>query len=248
MMRQRVSLLGVAIVAVSAVMWAASPALAQRGGGGGHGGGGGGHGGGSGGFHAGSGSAAFHSSGMGHTSTGFHSFPAGGSQGGFAVARHFPGGNRPGFYGGYPRIYGGYYGGLYWGGAYDSAYYVGPSTESYVYTAPATADYQAYYPPEETPTDPTTASLTVRVPAEAEIWFDDRKTTQTGMGREFVTPPLSPDRSYSYMIRARWTAANGKVFDQAHKISFRAGQAILVDFLTPPGASGSRPPAMEKAR
>jgi uncharacterized protein (TIGR03000 family) len=115
--------------------------------------------------------------------------------------------------------------------------------------APLT-DYQAYYPTEQQQqqqpqTDPNTASLTVRVPADAEIWFDDTKMTQTGTIREFVTPQLTPDKEYSYMTRARWTA-NGKVFDQTHKISFRAGQAILVDFLTPPPGA-SKQPTMEKA-
>jgi uncharacterized protein (TIGR03000 family) len=176
--------------------------------------------------------------------------------------------HRYGFSGGYPFGYGGGYGWPYGGGIYDNSYYFGAaigalassaapaysnsyyfgdSNDSYAYNAaPAydaapPADYQANNPPPKPPTDPNSATLTVRVPADAEIWFDEMKMTLTGMVREYVTPPLTPGQEYSYMVRARWTA-EGRVFDQTHKISFRPGQSILVDFLTPPPSPG-QPPA-----
>jgi uncharacterized protein (TIGR03000 family) len=75
------------------------------------------------------------------------------------------------------------------------------------------------------------------VPADAEVWFDDRKMTLTGALREYVTPPLTVGQEYSYTIRARWTV-NGQVYDQTNKISFLAGQTILVNFVTPAPSTG----------
>jgi uncharacterized protein (TIGR03000 family) len=250
MNRQRLAHWGVPVLAAAAVLlWMAAPALAQRGGGG-HGGGG--HGGG--GMHAG----GMHAGGMhmGGFSGGMHPGSSGSWGRGVVVVRPFPGGVNgfrrayffgfPGFYGGYGGFYGGYGGGYggYGGGSYDNSYYFG-SGDSVAYNPAPQTDDQTY-PPEQPPaTDPNTAALTVRVPEDAELWFDNTKMTQTGTVRDFVTPPLVPDKEYSYMTRARWTAANGKVFDQTHRVGFRAGQAILVDFLTPPPAT-SKAPAMEK--
>jgi uncharacterized protein (TIGR03000 family) len=167
----------------------------------------------------------------------------------FVAIRPGPGfrpGGRGGFFWGYPGVYGGYYGGFYGGGSYDNAYYLGSSNDAYVAKPALQSDYQSYYPTEQPQMDASIASLTVRVPDDAEIWFDDTKMTTTGTIREFVTPRLEPGKDYSYMVRARWTSANGKVFDQTHKIGFRAGQAVLVDFLTPPRGTSQQPP-MDKA-
>src|ERR1700723_1792902 len=57
------------------------------------------------------------------------------------------------------------------------------------------------------------AYVDLRVPATAEIWFDDNKTAQTGSLRHYVTPSLESGRSFTYDIRARWTDPNGKVID-----------------------------------
>ncbi|HEV3258042.1 MAG TPA: TIGR03000 domain-containing protein [Gemmataceae bacterium] len=95
-------------------------------------------------------------------------------------------------------------------------------------------------------TDPNTATLTVRLPLDAELWFDETKMSTAGAQREFITPPLTPGKTYSYMVRARWTQ-NGRVLDQAHQVSFHVGQAILVDFLAPAAPSSKPPLVMEKA-
>jgi uncharacterized protein (TIGR03000 family) len=104
----------------------------------------------------------------------------------------------------------------------------------------ALGGFTAPEPREQPPTNPTAATVRVLVPADAEVWFDDTKMTLTGTLREYVTPPLTADQDYSYTIRARWTA-NGRVYDQSHKISFRPAQAILVDFVTPAPSTGHLP-------
>ena len=44
----------------------------------------------------------------------------------------------------------------------------------------------------------------MKLAAEAELWIEGRKTSKTGASREFVTPPLSPNESFVYEVRARW--------------------------------------------
>ena len=294
MFRQALSFFGVSAVAVTALVWAADPALAQHGGGG-HGGGG--HGGGGGGGHG--GGAVGHFSGgarFGGSPGAMHGVSHAGGRPAGAAAMVHPGlgngrafgnsafrgaavrggnlngfANRRGYYGGYPNGYGGGYGLPYGGGLYDNSYYFGAaidmpaysaapaysnsyyfggSSDSYTYDAAPiggaafSVDSQAFTPPEQAPADPNAASLTVRVPADAEIWFDGTKMTQTGTVHHYVTPPLTPGQEYSYLVRVRWTVA-GRVFDQTQKVSFRPGQSVLVDFLTPRPSTGE-PPAGRK--
>ena len=47
-------------------------------------------------------------------------------------------------------------------------------------------------PPAESPPTALPVYVDVRVPAGAEIWFDDARTTQTGAVRRFVLPPVPP--------------------------------------------------------
>ena len=75
--------------------------------------------------------------------------------------------------------------------------------------------------------DPT-AHVTVRVPANAELWFDDSTTTSRGPVREFRSPLLTPGR-YTYEIRARWTE-NGRAITQTQKVAVSPGAHITVDF------------------
>ena len=163
------------------------------------------------------------------------------------------GGPRGGFGGGgfYPGWYGAglgyYYGGDYSPREYDSTYYFGPEPASYGYT-PSAAGPLAYGPPEApapppAAEDPNTVVIAVRVPAEAELWFDGEKTSQSGTFREFVSPPLSPEQTYAYQIRARWTE-DGQVIDKAHQINVHAGRHVLVDFLSP--VPRGRAPTMPK--
>jgi uncharacterized protein (TIGR03000 family) len=95
---------------------------------------------------------------------------------------------------------------------------------------------QSYYPPTANATPsaaaPAPVTVQVRVPAGAEVWFGDRKTSQTGTQREFRSPPLPPGDGYAYEVRARWQGPDGPV-EQTRKVSVRAGQRVVVDFTAP---------------
>jgi uncharacterized protein (TIGR03000 family) len=86
-------------------------------------------------------------------------------------------------------------------------------------------------PSTTAPTD-TQAHVRLFVPADAEVWFDDAKTSQNGSVREYVSPPLTPGRNYSYQIRVRWMEGDRSV-DQIRKVAVRAGSMTTADFTKP---------------
>ena len=74
------------------------------------------------------------------------------------------------------------------------------------------------------------AKVEVRVPEDAEVWFDGQTTTQTGTDRTYSSPPLEEGSNYVYEVRARWNA-DGKPVDQTRTIKVHAGGNAVVDFL-----------------
>jgi uncharacterized protein (TIGR03000 family) len=79
-----------------------------------------------------------------------------------------------------------------------------------------------------------TTDITVNVPANAEVWFDESKMTSTGPVREYRTPLLAPKRRYTYEVRARWQE-NGREITQTQKVEISVGTHIDVTFPTPSG-------------
>jgi uncharacterized protein (TIGR03000 family) len=149
-----------------------------------------------------------------------------------------------------------YIGGPYW--SYPYGYY-GPGYRLYApgYYAPTSfvpsAPAFRAAPAEEAPTprvaEPghanehspdTTVHVTVRVPMDAEVWFDGQQTRQTGALRQFVSPPLTPGQDYTYEVRARWTEG-GKEVVQARRIDVSAASRRIVDF-TKSDAEAIAPP------
>ena len=156
------------------------------------------------------------------------------------------GGAGHGGYGSYGRGgYGGYgYGGLGYGyGGFGYGGYIAPSA-GYNYDAPATVltpvPSTSYYyaalgdraAPVPPPSETGTAAITVLVPADAEIWFEGEKTSQTGNIRTFESTPVPPGRTFTYDIRARWRE-DGKVVDLTRSVKFQAGQKVQLDFFRP---------------
>jgi uncharacterized protein (TIGR03000 family) len=176
----------------------------------------------------------------------------GGFRGGHFGGAHF-GGFRGGFHyrpyyhnygyyrrGYYPRYYGYYpnyynYYPYYYGGSDDPGYYAGPAYqpdgENYTPgSAPSTSSYQ----PAEAESK---ALVTVKVPADARLWFDGHPTTSTGAVRQFSSPALTPGRRYAYEVRARWKE-HGREVTQTRQVVVTAGADVRVDFPLPPGTTG----------
>lgn len=105
-----------------------------------------------------------------------------------------------------------------------------------VITSPQTQTQvrQSNYMPEGTDSTRTApVYLDVRVPANAEVMVETEKTTQTGSRRSFISPPITPGRSYVYDIKAKWME-NGKEVVLTRKVDVRAGQQVVVDFIGTP--------------
>jgi uncharacterized protein (TIGR03000 family) len=84
-------------------------------------------------------------------------------------------------------------------------------------------------PPEDVKPLTNQASLTVHVPANAELWFQGERMTNTGPIRDFVTPLLLANRDYTYDIRATWRDPNGVEVTRKRHITVRAGDRLDVD-------------------
>jgi uncharacterized protein (TIGR03000 family) len=236
MLRKVFSYGGTLLLAGAVILATPGSGWAQRGGhgGGGHGGGhfGGGHFGGyRGGFYHGGG---FYRGG---------GFRYGYPYGHYGYRHYYPA------YGyGYYYPYSGFYGYDYGTYPYLSAYNSGYSGD-YGDVTPAAPDgftggyqYQSFYPPPTptvTPSD-TRAHVTVKVPADARVWFEGAATTSTGPVRQFYSPPLASGSQYTYDIKATWTE-NGHDVTQTQHVAVSAGARVEVDFPEQPKAAENAP-------
>jgi uncharacterized protein (TIGR03000 family) len=162
----------------------------------------------------------------------YHSY--GGYRSAFPHEYHRFDHGRPYYRGYYP--YYSYYPYSDYSGALDNGY--GVTTEP-AYTdsvvgataevAPG-ASYQ-FYP---APSSGTTAQITVKVPPDAQVWFDGTLMTATGPVRNYQSPPLPAGR-YQYEVRARWNE-NGREVTQTQHIGVTPGALVEVDFPVQSGA------------
>jgi uncharacterized protein (TIGR03000 family) len=76
---------------------------------------------------------------------------------------------------------------------------------------------------------PAPAEIDLQAPADAQVWFDGEKTTQTGALRQFVSPPLTPGRPHTYEVRAAWKEG-GREVTESRRLSVRAGERSSVSF------------------
>jgi uncharacterized protein (TIGR03000 family) len=79
------------------------------------------------------------------------------------------------------------------------------------------------------PVGENVAYVIVGVPPDADLWFEGVRTTLTGSSREFTSPPIQPDRAYTYEVHARWVEG-GREVEQTQNVMFRAGDRVTVNF------------------
>jgi uncharacterized protein (TIGR03000 family) len=226
MFRKAIPFGGALLLAGAAILVTPSVSYAQRGGGG-HGGG----------AHVGGGAhygGAHYGSGVYTHSGGYY----GGYRGGLYSGHSYYGGRG---YGLYP-YYGSYgYSDPYFYNTLPYGSY-GDVTPSYLDTTSALpsigSSYQSFSPPAitTTPSD-TIAHVTVNVPTDAQVWFNNTMTTPTGAVREFSSPALTPGSRYTYDIQARWKE-NSREVTQAQRIEVAAGVHVSVSFFAAPATGG----------
>jgi uncharacterized protein (TIGR03000 family) len=149
-----------------------------------------------------------------------------------------------------PGLWG--WGGGYYNPWYDDGYGYGgyanggyPSDYSSFYSGPATysedaQDYGDQGPAGRMMANEDAAMIAVRVPPNADIWFDGQKTNQKGAVRQFETPALDPGHDYAYEVRARWNE-NGRNIERTRQVTVHAGDRIGLNFMESRGARGERP-------
>lgn len=125
------------------------------------------------------------------------------------------------------------------GGYYPSNGYYGDSGYSPYYQSYRYSNAPNYYYSEPTQirpsyySAPVTASqsvnVTVIVPRDAKVWFENRETAQQGTQRSFQSPPLESGHSYTYTVKASWTE-NGQAVTRERRVNVQAGQSVTVNF------------------
>jgi len=86
---------------------------------------------------------------------------------------------------------------------------------------------------------PDAAIVIVKLPAEAELWFDDTRTNLDGSYRRFVTPPLEAGHQQAYTLRVRWHIKDADL-TRVEKIRVEPGKTVTVNFLTVDSWTGVR--------
>ena len=111
------------------------------------------------------------------------------------------------------------------------AYYA-PCT-TYYYPAAGAPYYGTYvaYDPQGQPAQADAVTIQMHVPSDARVWIDGDATSQTGAAREFVSPPLTPGREYTYHVRVQWEE-NGKAVESTRPVAVHAGDRINLNFGT----------------
>jgi uncharacterized protein (TIGR03000 family) len=86
------------------------------------------------------------------------------------------------------------------------------------------------------------ATVTLLVPAGAEVFFDGYRTIQKGTERVYTSPPLQAGREFTYEIQARWDEG-GKPVERTRRVPVTAGANVRVSFLQPDGGKTQEDPA-----
>jgi uncharacterized protein (TIGR03000 family) len=103
--------------------------------------------------------------------------------------------------------------------------YAYPSVpDASTYSSPATPPVGA-----PAPLDDNAVYIRVQVPADAEVWVEGQKMTQTGPVRFFESPPVTPGIEYVYHIRAHWKEG-GQEIDEVRQATVYAGSKVGIDF------------------
>jgi uncharacterized protein (TIGR03000 family) len=81
----------------------------------------------------------------------------------------------------------------------------------------------------------TTAAspVTVNLPAKAKLFVDGVAATATGGTHAFRTPELPKGKPFVYEFRVDVELADGKTESISKKVTFNAGEPVLVDFVEP---------------
>ncbi len=107
-----------------------------------------------------------------------------------------------------------------------------PATPPPPSTAPSPLRYTIHVTvlPEKYTEAPDAALVVAHLPEDARIWFQGQPTKQGGTFRQFISPPLTPGKSYTYTVRVEWPE-EGRWVSQAHTFAVHAGDIHCIDVI-----------------
>jgi len=114
---------------------------------------------------------------------------------------------------------------------YGPEYYSGPITNESSSTSaqsPGSRGYQSFYAGPSLDRDKILLRINVPIP-DAKVWIENQPTQQMGLNRLFISPPLDPQKEYTYSVRASWMQ-NGQEVTQEKTLSARTGQEVTANF------------------
>ncbi len=80
------------------------------------------------------------------------------------------------------------------------------------------------------PAAPAETTLTVRVPADADVYLEGQKTHSKGTVRQYKTSQLSPGQKWeAYTVRVTWER-NGKPVTKERTLTLEGGKSQEVTF------------------
>lgn len=131
---------------------------------------------------------------------------------------------------------------------YRGGYYSTPgtyySTPTYVQSAPAiatvpsTSTYQSFYAPSSTyATNDNSASVTVIVPENADVWWNGQYSSLRGTTRRYQTSPMGSEGS-SQLFQARWVGPDGQQVTQSRRVQVTPNGNFVIDFTRPENSTG----------
>jgi uncharacterized protein (TIGR03000 family) len=77
------------------------------------------------------------------------------------------------------------------------------------------------------------ATITLLVPENAEVFFDEYPSVEKGRERKYSTLPLERDKTYEYVVRALWME-EGRTVERDRRIPIKGGASVRADFLQTP--------------
>ena len=143
----------------------------------------------------------------------------------------------PYYYQSQPYYYSGYYSGgpYYWYGG-RPRYYAAPYYSTYTNVTPSavtyepstvtysTSSYRASAPADDR------AFVTIQIPGDAaDIWIQGEQSRQTKSRQDYISPPLTPGKTYYYEVRARWRDGD-QMHEAKRNFEIVPGTPVLVDF------------------
>jgi uncharacterized protein (TIGR03000 family) len=85
-------------------------------------------------------------------------------------------------------------------------------------------------PVPEPPPSSNRCHIHVVLPSHATLWFGNEATDRAGAIRDFLSPELSPGKTYNYTLKARWVQ-DGRAVEQTRHIKVRANELATVNFM-----------------